>query len=624
MCGINGIIGLYNESEAIQTVGKMNDALSHRGPDDDGVNYSSGVTLGHRRLSIIDLSSAGHQPMFSHDKTLSIVFNGEIYNYREIRKELADYPFRSGTDTEVLLAAWQKWGAACIQKLNGMFAFAIHNRQKEETYLVRDRLGIKPLYYCQKENCLLFSSEIRALLNSEMIPRKINRLALSDYFRYQTVYAPNTIVRDIKMLMPGHYLVAGKNEISIQKYWQPTDHFTPKDYSGKDYATVKKDVYNLLLKSVECRLVADVPFGAFLSGGIDSSIIVGLMSRIIPGKVNTFSVTFEERSHSEAPYSRMISKRFETNHCEIELTPNHFLDELPGAMNAMDHPGGDGPNTYVISKVTRNAGVTMTLSGLGGDELFAGYDIFKRSQKLEKLQWLNNIPANARSMAGGLLKKTRTSIASDKIAELLSLSNLGFSKSYPLARRILSEAVIQDLTGDSYSQSEVDIDNLIRNDRFEYKNYLISRTSIAEIGTYMQNVLLRDTDQMSMASALEVRVPFLDHELVEYVLTLPDIFKYPASPKKLLTESVGDLIPDEIINRKKMGFELPWKYWLKHELRDWAETRFQQLSDREFTHSHAIQNHWHLFMEDHYSVSWSRVWPLIVLEDWLSKNEMEY
>jgi len=624
MCGINGIIGLTEQGRAEQIVHRMNDSLKHRGPDDCGMESCVGITLGHRRLSIIDLSSAGHQPMYSRDKNFLIVFNGEIYNYREIKKELTDYHFMSGTDTEVLLAAWQKWGVDCLPKLNGMFAFAIYDKIKQKTFLVRDRVGIKPLYYYKKKNELLFSSEIRALLNSGIVSKKINRKALSEYFRYQTVYAPDTIVRDINMLMPGHYLLIDKEGISENIYWKATDYTPGKYIENNGYKSVKKEVYELLFKSVEKRLVADVPFGAFLSGGIDSSIIVGLMSRVIPGKVNTFSVTFKEQTHSEAPYSRMISQRFKTNHHEIELTANDFLNLLPEAMDSMDHPGGDGPNTYAISKVTRNAGVKMALSGLGGDELFAGYDIFDRSCKLEKFRWMNRIPVGFRSLVGNLLYKTHPSVASDKIRELLSLNTISFSSSYPLSRRVLSEMVIQELTGEAYSKSRLDIENFINGRQFKYKDSLISRTSIAEIGTYMPNVLLRDTDQMSMASALEVRVPFLDHELIEYVLSLPDMYKYPSSPKQLLTDSVGDLIPGEIINRKKMGFELPWKYWLKNELFDWAETRVHNLSQREFMNEVATQQLWTHFLEDHYSVSWSRIWPLIALEDWLTRNEIEY
>lgn len=408
MCGINGILGLSDTTLAKQKVQAMNTAMKHRGPDDDGLFAEDEIVLGHRRLSIIDLSSAGHQPMQSHDGRFKIVYNGELYNYKELRFELKRvvsgsgeqaYFFQTNTDTEVIIAAYARWGEECVNHFNGMFAFAIWDSLKKELFIARDRLGIKPLYYLYTNNVLAFSSEIRSLLASELIPKKLDENNLVDYLRYQIVHAPNTIVKGVKMLMPGHCIKAVNDKITLHNYWNITKNISNAS-DGKSYTQVCKDVNSLLTKAVERRLIADVPFGAFLSGGIDSSAIVGLMSKVSTEKVKTFSVTFDESEFSESKYAQLIAKKFNTDHHEIKLNPSDFLKELPNALKAMDHPSGDGPNTFIVSKATKEAGITMALSGLGGDELFAGYDVFKRSLELNKKAWLNAFPRFMRGAGG--------------------------------------------------------------------------------------------------------------------------------------------------------------------------------------------------------------------------------
>ena len=625
MCGINGIYGFADPGKIREGVSLMNDALSHRGPDDEGIYVTENgiVGLGHRRLSIIDLSSAGHQPMHSSDKRYTIVFNGEIYNFRELKKDLKNYSFKTGTDTEVILAAYERWGIDTPKYLEGMFAFGIWDSVEKTLFLCRDRLGIKPLYLYRNGSSLLFSSEIRALLSSGFVPRKLNKDALDDYLAYQTVHSPNTIIKDVTLLTPGHSLLLKKGEIKEISYWDLQSDFNKhvREFSRDQ---IKKDIYDLLYSAVEKRLIADVPFGAFLSGGIDSSIIVGLMSQILSNPVKTFSVTFEEEEYSEAPYARMIAKRFNTDHTDIRLSPVDFLNELPSALSSIDHPSGDGPNTYVVSKVTRNAGVTMALSGLGGDELFAGYDIFKRTLSLEQKQWILNIPKFIRKTGGSVLQLIKPSIASDKIRNLLNLDSWDFKNTYPISREVLLEKERINLLGSQNGyMNQVNKLVLEISESEEFKKLpTLSRISIAEFRTYLLNVLLRDTDQMSMASALEVRVPFLDHKLIEYVLGVPDKYKYPATPKKLLIDATSDLLPDEVVNRPKMGFILPWQQWLKNELRSFSETRIANLADRGIMDSSAIHNIWQRFMNDDVRVSWSRVWPLIVLEEYLEKQNV--
>jgi asparagine synthase (glutamine-hydrolysing) len=618
MCGINGIIHLDVKENFESQVRQMNNALAHRGPDDEGIFSDSGISLGHRRLSIIDLSVAGHQPMYYDNDRYVIVYNGELYNFREIKNELKEISFHTNSDTEVILAAFAKWGEKCLDHFNGMFAFAIYDKTKQELFIARDRLGIKPLYYSEINQQLIFSSEIRSLLASGIIPKKMSLNALEDYLHFQTVHAPATIIENVKMLLPGHFLKVVNGKMEIKCWWKPQISIGK---SETDYAKVCSDVRKLLRNAVERRLVADVPFGAFLSGGIDSSVIVGLMSEVSNSPVNTFSITFDDSEFSEAVYANQIAKKFKTIHHEIKLKPDDFLKELPNALDAMDHPSGDGPNTYIVSKATRKAGVTMALSGLGGDELFCGYDIFKRSAELEGKKWLNAIPKGLRTIAGGILKKKNPGVAGEKKAAILGMDKINFASFYPVSRQVLLEEQIQKIQNSKFN-NENSVSGIVKEieKQFSAESYLMSRVSLAEISTYMQNVLLRDTDQMSMANALEVRVPFLDYTLVEYVLNLPDEMKFPVTPKKLLVDAVGDLLPPEIVNRPKMGFTFPWKSWMKNELRGFCESRLKYLGKREPFNENGVTELWNNFLTDDPKVTWSRIWPLVVLSHWLEKN----
>lgn len=622
MCGITGIFRHPNRSEAAALVLRMNDALAHRGPDDKGVFDQAEVALGHRRLSIIDLSAAGHQPMSTPDGRLTIVYNGELYNYKEVKTQLRNFSFKTTTDTEVILASYQEWGKECLNRFNGMFALAIWDNEKNELFIARDRLGIKPLYCYRRDGMLAFASELRALLASGLVPRRIDTDSLADYLRYQTVHAPATIVKDVTMLLPGHYLLAGKNGIEEKPYWE-LGRNKARLTDKATYPEVCAEVRKLLSAAVERRLVSDVPFGAFLSGGIDSSAVVGLMSQVSSVKVKTFFIDFAEEEFSEAKYASQVAKKFGTEHRELKLSAKDFLQQLPDALKAMDHPSGDGPNSYLVSKVTKQAGITMALSGLGGDELFCGYDIFRRSQKLRKMRWLLGLPRFARSAGGSLLQTIRPGVASDKIAALLRSPRSGFQSSYPLSRRVLlDEQVARLLSGTTLPPDALQAIVSGQGTLFD-DEHLLSRVSAAEMAGYMQNVLLRDTDQMSMAHALEVRVPFLDFELVEYVLALPDRFKDPVTPKKLLVDSLGELLPAEIVNRPKMGFTFPWKHWMKNEMRSFCEEQIHAFSRRGFVQGGEVIHLWNAFLGDDPRVTWSRIWYLIVLETWLRENDLE-
>jgi asparagine synthase (glutamine-hydrolysing) len=620
MCGITGIARFNQRERSEERVRAMNRCIAHRGPDAEGLWSNDLCVLGHRRLSIIDTTAQGNQPFHFDNDRLVVVFNGEIYNYLELKNELsADFSFQTQTDTEVIIAAYLKWGITCVSHFFGMFAFALFDRENNRLMIARDRLGVKPLYYSQTSDGLVFASEIRAILSTGLVEKKIAPSALCDYLRYQTVHAPATMIEGVQMLMPGHIMLITPENQSIQPYWGTISHRTHvhPDVTKEE---VHRRVEDLLTSSVELRMRADVPFGAFLSGGIDSSIVVGLMSRISEHQVKTFSITFHEKEFDEGPYSDLIAQKFRTDHTPIRLRANHFLELIPDALNAMDHPSGDGANTFVVSKVTREAGVKMALSGLGGDEVFAGYDVFKRMKALEQKAWLNLAPKVLRKSAGALLRSIKPSVATEKLALALGSERIDPEHLYPLTRQILFEDDIQRLTN-----SSTIIENPVQKlsaKVFSTDLPLLSKVSVMEMETYMQNTLLRDADQMSMAHALEIRVPFLDHRLVEYVLGVSDAIKYPYTPKELLTAAVGDLIPREIIDRPKMGFTFPWALWMRNELNTFCELQLQALEAVQALNHAEVMALWKRFLNNDKHITWSRIWPLVVLGHWVKQHDI--
>jgi asparagine synthase (glutamine-hydrolysing) len=622
MCGIAGIYSNNLCSEAKEQLRRMNAAISHRGPDDEGYFINEHTALAHRRLAILDLSPAGHQPMTDNSNRYEIVFNGEIYNFQEVKNQLPEYSFRTKSDTEVILAAYDAWGAQCLHRFNGMFAFAIWDKAEKRLFIARDRMGIKPLYYTEKDNHFYFASEVRSLLASGVIPRKLNRKVLPEYFMYQTVHAPRTLVENVHMLMPGHYICLKDGKKTITRWWSPQENFSTAS-EDKSYQDVCKDIKHLFTAAIERRLISDVPFGAFLSGGIDSSAVVGLMSRIQSQPVKTFTIAFGEKEFSEAGFAKQVAKKFNTDHHEFLLSPKDFLNELPIAMNALDHPSGDGPNSYIVSALTRKNGITMALSGLGGDELFAGYPVFNRALMLDKYSWIYTIPSPLRKIAGNVIASLKKDIAGKKLSDLLQRENAAPQHTFPVSRQVGLPNHVKKLTATiPHPDPITEILNHELNNRGQSLP-LLSKISVAEISTYMQNVLLRDTDQMSMAVALEVRVPFLDYELVEYVLGVKDAYKRPIFPKKLLVDSMGDLLPDEVVHRKKMGFVFPWSIWLKNELKPLCEERIESLKQRNIVNNDYLGRSWTNFLNGDPSVRWLDMWLCVVLEHWMRTNNIE-
>ncbi|MCB9233620.1 MAG: asparagine synthase (glutamine-hydrolyzing) [Bacteroidia bacterium] len=620
MCGIAGLAGNFNSEESARLLRGMMDRMDHRGPDAEGSRVEEGVSLGHLRLAIVDLSEAGTQPMHDHSENFLLTFNGEIYNFKDIRGKLPAISYRSQTDTEVILEGFGLWGPAVFDQMNGMFAAAFWNKKQQELTLVRDRLGIKPLYYHISGGKIAFASEIRALIGTGLFKPTIDRDGLADFFTYQTVHAPKTILNEVKMLLPGHYLTFRNGKEEIKSFWRLEDQ--GQNQENGNYEAVKTRVRELLGAAVERRMMSDVPLGAFLSGGIDSSAVVALMAQASSQPIDTFSVVFQEKEYDESPWSEMMARKYQTRHHPILLKPDDFLEGLPRALQAMDHPSGDGINSFVVSGVTKKAGITVALSGLGGDELFAGYPVFRQLGEIQgSALW--KLPAGLRKMLAPLVEIVPGGRRGEKLGALLRLSRSRLQDIYPVFRMVFAASEMRSISPGAHPDYNFVKSFISQQAASLEKIPALSQISLAEIRTYTQNVLLRDTDQMSMAHALEVRVPFFDHTLVEYLMGIPDRLKYPDYPKKLLVESMGDLLPAEVVHRKKMGFVFPWERWLREELRSFCEAKLNWLGKSSLFDEKAIQSLWKDFGKGKGSALWSHIWLLVVLADWMQKNGVE-
>jgi asparagine synthase (glutamine-hydrolysing) len=617
MCGIAGIIAV--DSRDLKTaLEKMSGAIAHRGPDHSGIYAGQLAGLAHRRFSVAGLSGQANQPMYSPDGRYVLAYNGEVYNAGELKGELNAYPYRTKSDAEVIIAAFTKWGVGSFARFNGMFAFGLWDTVENVLYLVRDKSGIIPVYYAQGKDHFLFSSELRSLLASGYVPHKLDRERVLEYFQYQTVHAPRTLVEGVHMPEAGHYLkVKTAPALGVENIcYGSFRNVLGANIIRKDEKEVRQDVCRLLQKSVERRMVADVPMGAFLSGGIDSSVLVGLMAQLSNEPVNTFNISFDESKYNEAHFAKIVARKFKTNHTEIRLQPKDFLNSLPCALAATDHPSGDGPNTWVISHEVRKRGIKVAFSGLGGDELFAGYAHFKRALVYDRYAAWAHMPRWLKNTAGYALKKTKRSVSANKFAEVLARDSWDMAHTYPIGRRMFLDAELSGLLNLNTDNDRV---AAICADIPRHRELVLSQVTLAEFETYMQHVLLRDTDQMAMAIPVEGRLPFLDTELIEYVLNIPDALKNPLTPKKLLVESVGDLLPPEIVNRPKMGFVLPWDVWMKNELLDFCRQHITGLSCRDFIKAERLLKYWQQFLAGDRTITWSRIWYMVVLEYWLER-----
>jgi asparagine synthase (glutamine-hydrolysing) len=630
MCGIFGIVA-HKARVPADVLERATQSLAHRGPNDSGtiILHDSlpepvEIGLGNRRLAILDLSPLAHQPMHDSETGNWIVYNGEIYNFRDVRKQLeqAGTKFVSNSDTEVLLKAYARWGEQCLLKFRGMFAFALWDARRHSLFLARDPMGIKPLYYAQSGPYFLFSSEVRTLLGTGLVPRRLDRAGLLNYLTFGSAYDPLSLVEGIRSLSPGHSLSWENGVLRESSYWELVDDEVDADSTAfaADEKRAAAHLKPLLEEAVRLQLVSDVPVGVFLSGGIDSSALVSILSRggVTP---STFSIVFREAEFSEAEHSRTIAREFRTDHHEIMVSQQDVLGAIPDALRAMDLPTIDAVNTYFVSRETRAAGVKVALSGLGGDEIFAGYSNFRSVPRMERFtNFWKHVPRAAQvplaSAFAGL------SPATDQNRKLASLvrDNGRVPHPYFLARMLFTPGQRDRLcTSGGRSCAERALASQYATLERTLRLDPINRVSYLESRCYMLNTLLRDADFMSMSQGLEVRVPLIDHQLAKRVLGLPGVWKLNgATPKKLLVDSLEDTLPREIVHRPKRGFTLPFEHWLRAEFRSEVEPVLtKKLAEGPLgmvLERSEVARIWSDFL--HGSTSWSRPWSLYVLHCW--------
>ena len=632
MCGIFGIVA-RNARIPDGVLERGTKSLAHRGPDDSGtillcdsVADPIEIGLGNRRLAILDLSRLAHQPMHDAETGNWIVYNGEIYNYRNVREELkgGGASFVSHSDTEVVLKAYARWGEACLAKLRGMFAFALWDARRHRLFISRDPMGIKPLYYAQAGSYFLFASEVRTLLGTGLMQPRIDPAGLINYLTFGSAYDPLTLVDGIRALPPGHALTWGAGVVRESSYWDLVDEPEAAGRDGSDPFAQNENqaaerLQPILEEAVRLQLVSDVPVGVFLSGGIDSSALVSILSR---GNVtpSTFSIIFREADFSEAQHSRAIAAKFHTDHHEINVSQTDVLAAIPDALSAMDLPTMDGINTYFVSRETRRAGVKVALSGLGGDEVFAGYSSFRTVPRMERFaHFWKHVPRAVRGPVASAF--AALSAATDQNRKLASLArdNGRILHPYFLSRMLFTpsqrDLLFRSADGESETAAASQRDRLQRSLPLD----AVNRVSYLESRCYMLNTLLRDADVMSMSQGLEVRVPLIDHQLAKAVLALPGEWKLNGTPKKLLVGALAGSLPDEIVHRPKRGFTLPFEHWMRQNLRSEIEPvldakRINNGPLGGLLNGHQGHRIWQAFRSGR--VSWSRPWSLYVLQRW--------
>ena len=628
MCGICGIVSLNGVpgSNFISEVKKMSSALKHRGPDDASIKVIGDACFGHTRLSIIDVSSRGCQPFMSDDSSVGMIANGEIYNYKPLREELIKEgsKFNSESDSEVILQGYINTGESFVSNLRGMFAWALHDKKKNITLIARDRQGIKPVYYFLNSEILIFSSEMQSILESGLIKRKLNSLALQQFVEFGYVPEPASLVENVKMLQPGHQLRLQKSSLLIEPYWT-----APGQENAKiSISSILKNTRELLEDSIKVHLQSDVPVGVFLSGGIDSTVITALASQVSNITVNTFSLGFAENRDKidETLMAGRISKYFKTNHHEYTLSGKEVLENLDQIIGSMSQPSFDGINTYFISKAARKTGVKVVLSGLGGDELFGGYGSFKLLTKYRRIlkMWL----LLSKKIRKRLIFVSQFFVNNNLYKlKLASLENVqDFVDIYFVLRANGSTINSQNVFSQTFEKliatnSSNVLDSL--KDDTQFKD-LWRETQRLEIKNYMQWRLLKDSDAMSMAHSLELRVPLIDDYLVEKILSLPQGWDRKLGwPKKLLVKSMEDLIPNFVLNKKKKGFQLPMDVWMKNELKPIIEEVFsiKCIRNRGIFDEEYLLDLYDLFKQG--KLPYEHIWKFVVLELWLSKMCLE-
>jgi asparagine synthase (glutamine-hydrolysing) len=589
MCGIVGFISWTNFNRLKDALPAAVSHLAHRGPDDSGIFFDeeAGVGLGHRRLSIIDVSSAGRQPMKSERGDVVIVYNGEVYNFKEIREALEGHSqvFRTATDTEVILKAYLQWGIACLERFVGMFALAIWDGRKRCLYLARDRYGIKPLYYHSNNGIFIFASEMKALMAIKDFPKDIDPDSIPLFFHYQYIPAPRTIFQNTSKLLPGHYAVFDGLKLRVLPYWKLPHGNAVTSRENQNEEDALEELDRVLTEAVRCCLVSDVPLGALLSGGIDSSVMVALMQKVNDSLVKTFSIGFREPSYNEAPWARKIAEYLGTDHNEYYVTPEEAMAVIPELPKIYDEPFGDASAipTCLVSQIARSQ-VKVALSGDGGDEQFCGYVRYWSTQSIHRM--LQRLPHPAYEFVTLLLKRLPAKWIErcylplrNYLPQRFQVTNFQ-EKWQKLLSLIADGGDLMELYRMTISQWEPDeilalVGKAVQTCQYEEMFRItdgvpiLSRLMFVDQCTYLPDAMLTKVDRASMAVSLEVRVPLLDHRVGEYTAKLSDKLLYRnGAGKYLLKKLLTRYLPKSLFERPKVGFGVPIGNWLRHELKD--------------------------------------------------------
>lgn len=620
MCGISGIVSDEPAEVRWEAVRRMCHSLVHRGPDSHGMRELGFATIGMRRLRIIDLSPEGDQPMSNEDGTIWVVFNGEIYNFQSLRPQLeaAGHILKSQTDTEIIVHLYEEMGPRLVERLRGMFAFAVVDSGRREVFLARDRLGIKPLYYTDGAGPFSFASEVKALLTAGRTTSDLDLEALDRYLSFGCVPAPSTMLRGVRALPPGHAVLLSNGSHREYRYWD----LPPEGSVSCPPPEVVPRVRSLLEESIRLHSLSDVPLGAFLSGGIDSSAVVGLMARVLGRPPVTFNVTFRgaPARFDESEHARFVARTFDAQHTDVVIDGSAVRDEMDRIVWHLDQPSADGVNSYFVSKAAREGGLIVSLSGLGGDELFGGYGTYQVVPRWAGAAsaW-GRVPESVRRRIGrGLERVARLRDTGGRWHKLGRLAEAGSAVSlYAVARLLLApEERAGLLSPEVRAELNGGGDPVRLLASYARRNESPWRTvTRLEMRNYMAHRLLRDTDVMSMAHSLEVRVPLIDHELVEFVAGLgrPTL----RGPKPLLVAALRDIVPRSIVERPKHGFEFPMDHWMRQELRPLVEDALSEESvkARGLFDPMAVHTLHQRFRDRRQE--YQAVWQLVVLELWM-------
>jgi asparagine synthase (glutamine-hydrolysing) len=622
MCGIAGIVG---PTERVlvsrERVARMVRSMQHRGPDDDGVfaapmapaNGPWQGVLGACRLAIQDLTLAGHQPMVDPASGSVIVFNGEIYNFHQLRDTLLreGVALRSSSDTEVVLHLFLRQGRSMLRLLEGMYALAIWSPRSGELFLARDRLGVKPLYFTEQAGCVAFASEIRALLAGDCAPRRLSPEGIESFLRFGAPREPHTIIEGVEELGAGSWLIKSPKLSAQEQFWSAdSDRTAAASTRVKSFGEAASEVRDLLLEGVRARLVSDVPVVTFLSGGLDSSCIVAAVREMTGQSPATIGITFSERTYSESESMWAVADHLGCRHVNHELSEAALLELIPRAVGSMDQPTIDGINTFIVSKVAAESGFKVALSGVGGDELFGGYPSFRAVPLLATSKRLF-VGRLGRDFAATLAYALPAGERRKKVRRWFGKPRMDEGDVYDLIRELFHASERRSLLGRGRAGGS--LEPVVEGGRLSFSD--ISRRELTQ---YMRNVLLRDTDCFGMACSLELREPYLHVPLVEFLLALPDAWKARRPPKALLREAFADVLPESTVRRPKRGFVLPFHLWLRTgPLRDSVEEMLEAPDD-DLLDRAAVSSVWQDFQAG--GTSWNRVWALYVLRQWCARH----